>query len=44
MIGIYCTKQILIKKEGGGPQFLGTEALSTQTEEGVPSVELPDAA
>lgn len=43
MIRIYCTKQILIKREGG-PQFLGTEVLSTQTEEGVPSVELPDAA
>lgn len=43
MIRIYCTKQILIKKEGG-PQFLGVKTLSTQTEEGVLSVELPDGA
>lgn len=42
MIRIYCIKQILIKR--GGPQFLGVEALSTQTRGGVLSVELPDAA
>lgn len=43
VIRIYRTKQILIKKEGG-PQFLGVEALSTQTEGHVLSVDLPDAA